>query len=267
VRNAVNGAILALIIILIGGILLTVVARVREAAARTQCINNLHQIALTVQSYEQIHYAYDKVHSSPHFPMAAEPNASLLPERRFSWLYSIEPYMEANSLLVRIDREKAWDAEQNRYLALTSIASFRCPGCPDRPADSIFAPTHYIGIAGIGRDAVELANDNPGAGFFGYERTLSSKDISASTLLMCLETSRASGSWTAAGQPTVRGLEQDGLPYLGKDGQFGGNHRGIANAAFADGSVRSLRESMDPRVLEAIATVKGSAGVNGNDLD
>src|SRR5207248_2816468 len=127
---------------------------------------------------------------------------------------------------------------------------------------STLVPTNYIGIAGLGPDAATLPAEDPGAGMFGYERKLSLRDLGdrKSTLLAAVETARTSGAWTASGPPTVRGVEEGGPPYLGADGQFGGTHRGGANALFADGSVRFLQDSLDPQVFRAMATVRGSAG-------
>jgi prepilin-type processing-associated H-X9-DG protein len=53
----------------------------------------------------------------------------------------------------------------------------------------------------------------------------------------------------------VRGLDPAGSPYLGVSQQFGGNHPDGANVLFADGSVRFLESSFDPRHFEAIATI------------
>src|SRR5437870_3825015 len=213
-RNAVGGLILAVVIILVGGLLIMAVTKIREAAARTSCKNNLHLIATSVHEYESMNGSVTR---------AARPNLNLPFERRLSWLVEIVPYVQADPLYSRLALEKAWDEEDNRFAGLTMWKVFECPGYPDRPPDSTFAPTHYIGVAGTGLDAAELEKDDPRAGFFGYERRLAPGDISsASTLLMAMETSRASGSWTAAGPPTVRGLDLDGVPYLGINGQFGG---------------------------------------------
>jgi prepilin-type processing-associated H-X9-DG protein len=256
-RNAASGFILALIVILVGGLLLPAVAKMREAAARIQCLNNLKQIGLAAQNYRDNY--------EPYFPRAARPNPNLPFERRLSWMVEIVPYIEANPLYSRIETEKGWDAEENRFVALMTYRLYQCPGFPDRRPEGTFSASHYIGIAGVGADAAELPKDDPRAGFFGYERKLTTKDISASTLLVALETSQAQGAWTAAGLPTVRGLEENETPYLGIKGQFGGNHNGGVNALFADASVRNLRVSIDPAVLEAIATIKGSDGVGGMD--
>ena len=71
------------------------------------------------------------------------------------------------------------------------------------------------------------------------------------------ETTFANGPWTAGGPATVRGLNPGRRPYIGPGEQFGGSHRGGAMVAFADGSVRFLRDKIDPGVFEGLATVAG----------
>ena len=85
------------------------------------------------------------------------------------------------------------------------------------------------------------------------------KDIEgrASNLLAVAETGRAQGAWTAAGPPTVRGLEADRSPYLGPGGQFGGLHRHGTNVLMADGSVRFLGDDTAADVLESMAVLGG----------
>jgi prepilin-type N-terminal cleavage/methylation domain-containing protein/prepilin-type processing-associated H-X9-DG protein len=60
-------------------------------------------------------------------------------------------------------------------------------------------------------------------------------------------------------------------PFLGKIGcdlsqEFASYHPGGANFAFADGSARFLRESIDPKVLAALLSRKGKEIVGANDL-
>ncbi len=79
----------------------------------------------------------------------------------------------------------------------------------------------------------------------------------AGTTMLLAETTTANGPWTAGGPSTVRGLDPGRPPYIGNRGQFGGAHPGGAMVAFADGSVRFLRDSIDPKVFEAISTIAG----------
>jgi hypothetical protein len=131
-------------------------------------------------------------------------------------------------------------------------------------------PTEYIGISGLGPNSAELAADDPRSGFFGCSRTIKKEDIrdGLSSTLLAIETSTDLGPWAAGGPSTVRGIESEKQPFIGLNCQFGGNHktdRGLvrwirhdcATAAFADGSVRFLNDSISRETLEALATIAG----------
>ncbi len=249
-RRVIQILIVVLILLMCGGIVTLFVAKVHEAAARSQCINNLKQLGLAILNY---HDTYAE------FPQAAMPKPARWPDSRQSWIVAIVPFVEASPLYNKMDHEKAWDAEENRFAALLVVKFLQCPAYPERPPTSTFAPTHYIGMAGIGDRAIDLPLEDGRAGFFGYERTIKRADVEgrAGSLLMLIETSRASGAWTAAGPPTTRGLDPNRSPYIGSEGQFGGNHPHGANAVFADGSVRFIEQSIAPAALEAMATLSG----------
>jgi prepilin-type processing-associated H-X9-DG protein len=243
--------ILVLIGLICGGILTNFIVQTRAAAARAQCYNNLRSLALAIANY---HECYSK------FPKAAEENPDLLPERRLSWIVGIWPFVEAGPGYSKMDHKKGSDAEENCFAALIRWKTLDCPGYV-APPTATMNPTCYVGITGIGADAINLPVEDRRAGFFGYERILKLADFKnhASSILMLAETSQVQGSWTAAGSPTTRGLIPDGSPYLGAGGQFGGNHRHGANVAFMDGSVRFVEQSIDPAVWEAMATLSGKS--------
>jgi prepilin-type N-terminal cleavage/methylation domain-containing protein len=81
--------VIAIIAILIG-LLMPAVQQAREAANRTQCANNLKQIALAMHNYESA-------------------NRRLPPSRlkqKASWAWLILPQLEQDSLYRKIDLEK-----------------------------------------------------------------------------------------------------------------------------------------------------------------
>jgi hypothetical protein len=110
------------------------------------------------------------------------------------------------------------------------------------------------------------------AGVFGDDRHVTFDDVKdglAQTFAV-IETGNKNGPFAFHGPGTVRGLDPDQKPYIGQGGQFGGLHRGdsrwgsaplIANAAFLDASVRMLRETTQPHVMEALATIAGGEQV------
>lgn len=252
-RSVLHALIVALIGMVVGSLFVGGIFKIREAAARIQCANNLRQLGLSMQNYCD---TYERG-----FPQAAMLSHDLPPEKRLSWLVEILPFVESNTIYPKIIKSQAWDSEENRFAALLRLKLFQCPAYPERQPDSVFAATHYVGIAGIGTDAISIPLDDSRAGLFGYSRRVRLSDIhgGASMLIAVMETSEASGSWTAAGAPTVRGLDPSGPHYLGVSGQFGGTHRGGANVLSADASVRFLKESIQPELLEALVSLKSGS--------
>jgi hypothetical protein len=257
-----NVVILAAILLLGGCLVLVGVGRVRETANRTVCADHLKQLGLVVLHYQD---------TFGRFPSATVSEKSLPPERRFSWLVEILPFVEA-APRPPIDKTKPWDAEENRprwFHAKKGDHEWEaywgdhplwlCPSNPNQAAPGTPSLTHYVGIAGLGRDAASRPANSPGIGFFGYDRALHHEDFKKglSETLMVVETRLDNGPWTAGGYPTVRGLDPDGPPYLGKGGQFGGMHRTGVNTLFADASVRYLSEDTSPRVFAGMALVAG----------
>jgi hypothetical protein len=270
-RGIIKVVAVLLLVLVAGGLVLCALARVRGAAAQVQCRNNLKQLGLAVLNYESTY---------GHFPSGTAPNADLPPDRRLSWATELWPTFMEGGYKSLLDRSQPWDAEgncpprclvrvdmsgQTREVPVGVVRSFICPAGTARADPNFPCGTNYLGVAGVGEDAAGLSLSDPRAGFFGYDRRLSEKDLSdgAATTLMLAEAADG-GPWTAGGKATVRGLEP-GRPYLGKGGQFTSLHR-ATNVTFADNSVRPLTAAVSPQVLEALATVAGGeeVGVPGD---
>jgi hypothetical protein len=140
---------------------------------------------------------------------------------------------------------------------------FICPLASARTNRDGYGLSSYVGVGGLGIDAPTLSADNPRAGLFGYRegtRTDQIKDGMATTMAV-IETARENGPWRAPGPSTIRGLDRDRQPYVGKGRQFGGLHREGAMVLFADGTVRFISEKINPAVFEAMATIGGGEKV------
>lgn len=263
-RRLINALIVVVILGIAGTLAICAIPRIRDAAARSQCQNNLKQIGLA------LHNRYDSYGT---FPAATIPNEDLSCGKRLSWLVDVMPFVEQNHII--IDRAKGWQDEGNLVpkvrvrdedfhdirppQPLGELKIFRCP------ADSTVSPsdaaslTNYVGIAGVGKDAAELSLGYPGVGFFGCERQLKMEDIKdglANTLAV-METNSNLRPWTAGGFATVRPFDPAAVPYLGAGRPFGSGHRQCMQAVFADGSVHRLPNSIHPSILEAMATLAG----------
>ncbi len=199
-------------------------------------------------------YSYEK----NTLPSGTWPNPSLPPDDRLSWFATVLPYLDNQELFEALDKGQPWYGESNVQTACTRLAVLNCPRCNSVFAGGMVA-TPYIGIAGVGTDAPLLPKGHPKAGVFGYDRRTRLADITdgASRSMVLAESGRVAGSWMAGGPATVRGLDPAEPPYIGPGRQFGGLHDRRVNVAFADGSVRAISESIDPRIFEAISTIAG----------
>lgn len=233
------------------GLLMPAVNKVRHAAARMSCQNNLKQIGLSVLSYHD---------SQDRFPAGTMPNAALAPDERLSLHVSLLPFIECDPLYNQLKKDEAWNSPANA-VALQGVLwrHYHCPAwkfgaTPDQHTGPL-AITNYVGVAGVGPDAATRLAGAPGNGVFGYDRVTKRdaiKDGVANTALF-FETAHELGPWVRGGPGTVRALITDAPT-------FGGNHKREMNVLLADGSVRAPKGA-DPVVLAALATIAGGEDV------
>ena len=253
----------------LAGLALILILGARERARLGQCLNNLKLIGLGLRNYAEV---------AGRFPPGTVSNATAPPEKRMSWfaIMVVEHWFEGGGR-VELDLSRAWDAPENR------IAIQRAKFAEDEPQRNVIeenplalcpsegrrigaggqGPLGYVGIGGLGIDAPRLPASDPRAGLFGFDRATRPADLKdgAATTMAVAETARDLGPWKAGGPTSVRGLDPARRPYLGRGGQFGGNHRGGTAVLFADGSVRVLADDLDPKVFEAMATIAGGEPV------
>jgi prepilin-type N-terminal cleavage/methylation domain-containing protein/prepilin-type processing-associated H-X9-DG protein len=112
--------VIAIIAILIG-LLLPAVQKVREAAANTQCKNNLHQLAIAVHSYHDAN-AFLPVNAGPGY------NYNTSSPYCWSWLARVLPNVEQNNLYVGLGIPTSTMAQASATGLLTEpVKSFLCP--------------------------------------------------------------------------------------------------------------------------------------------
>lgn len=249
--------------VLVAGLILTAIRKAQASAAQAQCMNNGKQIGIALNNYHSV---------NDHFPPGTLPNAAVPPERRLSWVVPLILFMEAVPYADVPLHKFAWDAPENAARVRNRFTFIRCPLQPDKQSTEFQFP----GVAGVGPDAVTLPSGDPRAGVFGYDRHTALADITdgpADTLVV-LE-SRTAGPWAQGGPATVRGLDPAARPHLGAGRPFETFHPdgfGLAGprtfsstGVFADGSVRVFRESVDPEVLEGLATIAGKEPAPPNE--
>ena len=146
--------VIAIIAILIG-LLLPAVQKVREAAARMKCQNNLKQLGIAVHSY---HDAQSRL------PGSGDPsnNSGWGPGngngRWWSWMARSLPYVEQDNLF-RQGNIDANRLDQSFGVVATQVKTFLCPSdsysnqgprtdCANMNAGQPFGNTNYRGVAG-----------------------------------------------------------------------------------------------------------------------
>jgi prepilin-type N-terminal cleavage/methylation domain-containing protein/prepilin-type processing-associated H-X9-DG protein len=123
-RRAFTLVELLVVIAIIGvlvSLLLPAVQSAREAARRSQCSNNLRQLALAAQNF---HDTYRKL------PSSVRPSG-LTPLPRISGHIPLLPFIEQKNAYDQYDQTKNWNDPANALATRLLIRSFICPATPE----------------------------------------------------------------------------------------------------------------------------------------
>jgi len=224
---------------ILAALLLPAVQAAREAARRTQCLNNMKQIGLAMLNYES---------DNGCFPPAYIPDEDGNPMH--SWRVLLLPYMEHKPLYDMYNFDEPWDSPQNQALADLMPEVFRCASeASDNPSD-----TSYVMVVGPG-----CISDGPKA------NSIRDFHDGTSNTLILVESAGSGINWL---EPRDWDTEVSNFFVHDGDGQGPeSDHPGVVNVVFADGSVQSLDAGTDPEQLKAMTTIAGGEAVDRFGLD
>jgi prepilin-type N-terminal cleavage/methylation domain-containing protein/prepilin-type processing-associated H-X9-DG protein len=275
--------VIAIIAILIG-LLLPAVQKVREAAARMKCSNNLKQIGLALHSYHDANNRFPPGGTGPNVGPFVAPVGMT---GSIGYTVYILPYEEQDNVFRQMNTAVDYNQDPNLAVAPLLIPIYQCPSAVITESTYVTGKTnHYQGVAGPKgtnpQTGQPYAATNPTGlhGGFSNQGVLGPNtrvtigaitDGTSNTLLV------GELSWKDANcyRPWTRGWDSDAMaasknvtnpmnavPYNGSsnfnDVSFGSQHAGGgANFLLADGSVRFLRQSIDINAYKAAASRDG----------
>jgi prepilin-type N-terminal cleavage/methylation domain-containing protein/prepilin-type processing-associated H-X9-DG protein len=290
--------VIAIIGVLIA-LLLPAVQKVRAAADRTWCLNNLKQLGLATHSY---HDAYGV------FP----PGQMTTPKKHALGAYLL-PFLEQTNLARPYDFKIHWYEQPNQPFVTIPLKVFQCPSAP-HPEGMVFPVTRNYGtdypIAEAVSDYAAFNNVDQALqdqGFIpsfpplppksngilvsgGGVRIAQVTDGTSQTLIIGELAGRPhtyirgnidispdppnhyGGGWADWDNPhQMHGNSDDGRTSPGpcaincsNDGGMYSFHTGGANVAFADGSVRYLQAQISMTIMAALITKDGGEVIPGD---
>ncbi len=279
--------VITIISVLIG-LLLPAVQAAREAARRSACLNNCHQLATSLQSYESQH---------GEFPTGARAHRQ---ENGFSvsWHVLVLPFLEQGELYKQAPPDSDGGiGGEGHDISEYPVPMFHCPS--EEPPFNDFINrngSNYVGIAGGGSGDSKLDLEDTLCGdlfidgVLTYENATKVSDVTdgTSNTIAIGERTYVLKFWTFGakwrGDPvnkicagSIKNLRypinaslqrigywvRDQTVTVGQrkvtdnDLLFGSHHPGGANFALADSSARFIADEIDFTILQDLATRNG----------
>ncbi len=278
--------VIAIIAVLIG-LLVPAVQKVREAAGRMSCANNLKQVGLALHNYHSTHGGFPP----GHFNVPANNN--------HSWMPFILPNLEQDNLYKQYRFDVNWSHRLNDSGVIqTQLKTLLCPSAPaGRVGSNRRAISDYVAINQATRPnpfivPAVLPPDPTYLGILGHNvsrRVTDITDGSSNTIMVVEDAGRnqlwrmgrfvnagggGGGAWANAGgmNMVLAGFNPATMTFRGpcainctNNHEVYSFHPGGAQGLFGDGSVHFLKSSMSITVLYQLMTRSGGE-VLPNDI-
>jgi prepilin-type N-terminal cleavage/methylation domain-containing protein/prepilin-type processing-associated H-X9-DG protein len=138
--------VIAIIAVLIA-LLLPAVQAAREAARRTQCVNNLKQLGLALHNYHDSvgtfpigRMGINRPTGNPGYP--GDPTGG---NHRMTWAWQILPYIEQGTLHATVNFSLPYSNAAQTTALYSEIAAFLCPSDPNSGILNAFTYKFHLG--------------------------------------------------------------------------------------------------------------------------
>jgi prepilin-type N-terminal cleavage/methylation domain-containing protein len=273
--------VIAIISVLIG-LLVPAVQKVRDAAARIACQNNLHQIGLAFHNHHDQHQYFPTGGWDWWYTPTYLNGRPLIGEyQQAGWGFQILPYLEQDNLWM--GRGASNDFDRSRLAVGTTIKVFFCPA-RRIPQTVVFSDPAYLdGIPTTTALCDYAAANWEETGIVRYRYPTRMADIldgTSNTLLVGdKRLNRSSlgvpqkdddtGYASGFDADVIRSTDRPPLPdYNGigdGDLRFGSSHTGCFNVVFADGSIHSLSYAISPTTFSYLGNKSDGQVVNSSE--
>jgi prepilin-type N-terminal cleavage/methylation domain-containing protein/prepilin-type processing-associated H-X9-DG protein len=136
--------VIAIIGILVS-LLLPAVQKVREAAARIQCQNNLKQIGLALHNYHGVYKRFPPGYIDGNTDPSSTPDNDVGPG--WGWASFLLPFLEQQNVYTQINFSQTVGAGSNVAISQLPLVIFQCPSDPYQQTFPVYASTFTNPVA------------------------------------------------------------------------------------------------------------------------
>lgn len=212
-----------------------------EFSRRSECKNNMKQLGLALHNY---HDAY------AHFPPRVSSDAQQ------SWRVSLLPYLDQAPLASIYDSSQPWNSTVNQPVTKKRLPQYMCPSVPKELQVAEYPLSAYT--IPYGPKTIWHDSNAP---------SLTEITDGTSHTFAVVEACGLRIPWGSPLDANLAevpvGVNLPGSAPGRSEGGLSAYHAYSAHVLFADGSVRIIKEEIDPTVLQAYLTATGGEDVEG----